>query len=187
MTKNTLEIKSLVQDFLIVILSIIGAVVLSKSGILKDILSVTYDMAIAGSFLIGIFFTSAFTIAPASVLLAEMAHIHPPLLVAFCGAVGALIGDLIIFLFIRDRVAGDIDFIIRKIKMRKILSFFHLGFLKILSPIIGALIIASPLPDELGLAMMGLSKMRVIVLIPISFVMNFVGILGIIAISNLLG
>jgi hypothetical protein len=42
--------------------------------------------------------------------------------------------------------------------------------------VLGAFIIASPLPDELGLTLMGMSKVRLAVLVPVSFVMNAVGI-----------
>ncbi|HEY4478659.1 MAG TPA: hypothetical protein VI775_02350, partial [Candidatus Paceibacterota bacterium] len=52
----------------------------------------------------------------------------------------------------------------------------HFGFLKWLSPLIGAFIIASPLPDELGVALLGMSKIRIAVLIPLSFTMNILGI-----------
>ena len=41
---------------------------------------------------------------------------------------------------------------------------------------VGALIIALPLPDEIGLVMMGLSRMKARHLIPISFVLNSLGI-----------
>ena len=41
---------------------------------------------------------------------------------------------------------------------------------------LGAAIIASPLPDEIGLSLMGMSKTRVAVLIPVSFAMNALGI-----------
>ena len=44
-------------------------------------------------------------------------------------------------------------------------------------PLTGAIIIASPLPDELGLAMMGLSRVPIAAFIPISYTMNFLGIL----------
>ena len=46
-----------------------------------------------------------------------------------------------------------------------------------LIPFIGALIVASPLPDELGLTMMGLSKMKTSLFIPLSFLLNFFGIM----------
>jgi len=38
-------------------------------------------------------------------------------------------------------------------------------------------VVASPIPDELGLAMMGLSKMRTSLFVPVSLVMNSAGIL----------
>ncbi|OGG78335.1 hypothetical protein A3A36_01445 [Candidatus Kaiserbacteria bacterium RIFCSPLOWO2_01_FULL_52_12b] len=58
-------------------------------------------------------------------------------------------------------------------------SIFRPRLFKWLIPFVGALIIASPLPDEAGLAMMGLSKMKTSVFIPISFALNFLGILAI--------
>lgn len=44
---------------------------------------------------------------------------------------------------------------------------------------LGALVISSPLPDELGLAMMGLSKAKMSTLIPVSLIFNSLGILAI--------
>ncbi|KKR47070.1 MAG: hypothetical protein UT80_C0011G0001, partial [Parcubacteria group bacterium GW2011_GWC1_40_13] len=62
---------------------------------------------------------------------------------------------------------------------KRLFSIFRPKLFKWLIPFIGALIIASPLPDEAGLAMMGLSKMKTSVFIPISFALNFLGILAI--------
>src|SRR3989304_3240061 len=55
--------------------------------------------------------------------------------------------------------------------------FFRLRFFRWLIAFLGALVIASPLPDELGLMMMGFSKMRTLFFIPISFLLNSLGIL----------
>ncbi|MDQ3076962.1 MAG: hypothetical protein M3Q63_02855 [bacterium] len=184
--KKVQENEYLLRDLAIVVLSIIIAVLMVKIGVLKNLFTATQEFAILGSFLAGIFFTSAFTIAPASIILAELAGHHSPYVVALCGAAGAMVGDLIIFLFIRDRVSRDISYILKKIKFEKLLSLFHLGFLRVLSPFIGALIIASPLPDELGIAMMGMSKMKTYVLIPVAFLMNFLGILGIATLASIL-
>src|SRR3990167_7131268 len=46
-------------------------------------------------------------------------------------------------------------------------------------PALGAVIIASPLPDELGLIMMGLSHIRTATFIVLSFMMNAAGIFAI--------
>jgi hypothetical protein len=56
-------------------------------------------------------------------------------------------------------------------------------------PFLGALIIASPLPDELGLVFLGISKLKTRYFLPLSFVLNFFGILiiGLIAKSLVSG
>ncbi len=53
-------------------------------------------------------------------------------------------------------------------------------------PMLDALIIASPLPDEFGVSLLGLSKVRVAVLLPIAFVMNFLGILAVAGVASVL-
>jgi len=176
--------KILIRDLSIVGLSVIIAILMVRIGVLEDILSAAQGTSYIGSFIAGIFFTSVFTIAPASVALAKLASNHSVLGVALWGGIGAAVGDLIILLFIRDSVSGDIDYISRKIKLKKILRYFHLGFLRILTPFLGALVIASPLPDELGLAMMGLSKVKIRYILPIAFVMNVIGIILIAAVGK---
>ncbi len=123
------------------------------------------------------FFVSVFTVAPATVVLAEIAQSNSIFLVAFFGGIGALVGDLVIFRFIKDRLADDFLYLIKKSKFGRWVSIFHLRLFRWLVPLVGALIVASPLPDELGLTMMGLSKMRTSLFIPLSFLLNSLGIL----------
>ncbi|MEK7574912.1 MAG: hypothetical protein AAB511_01655 [Patescibacteria group bacterium] len=165
------------KDLVVIILSIVAAYALVHLGVINNFLTATQEFRILGSFIAGVFFTSAFTIAPASVALAGLALGGPLFVVAFWGALGALCGDLILFFFIRDMFADDLMKSLRGFANRHFFSSFHLGFLKWFSPLIGGLIIASPLPDELGLTLMGLSKTRLAVLIPVSFVFNYIGIL----------
>ncbi len=172
------------KDFLIIVFSFLLAYALYRFGVINDFLSSTAEFKILGSFVAGLFFTSAFTIAPASVALAGLAMSGQVPLVAFWGALGALFGDLILFFVIRDVFADDLMKVLKRVFHRHIFSSFHLGFIKWLAPFLGALIIASPLPDELGLALMGLSKTRLIVLVPISFIFNFIGILGLVFITQ---
>ena len=52
-------------------------------------------------------------------------------------------------------------------------------------PLVGAFIVASPLPDEVGLVMMGLSKVRTAWFVPTVFVLDFLGILALsLAVKN---
>ena len=175
-----------IKDFAIIVFSIIIAIILAKTGILERILTSTSSLRILGSFFAGAFFTSIFSVAPATVVIAEIAKTTPVLEVAFFGGIGALLGDLIIFRFIKDNLAEDFFYLIKKTKTERWLGIFRLKLFKRLVPLIGAIIIASPLPDELGLAMMGLSKVRTSLFVPISFSLNFFGILIISLIARVL-
>lgn len=166
--------KELTKDIIFVFIGALIAIVLSRLGFISFIVGVIGNEIMA-SFLSGIFFTSIFTIAPSSVALVSISGISN-ITIAFWGAMGALCGDLILFYFIRDRFVDDLLSSIKPSLMKKIMHSFHLGFMKWLSPLLGALIIASPLPDELGLTLLGLSKTKITILIPISFIMNFIGV-----------
>ena len=176
---------NLERDLLIIAISIFVAIGIVRLGVIQDIVSVVDELKIIGSFIAGFFFTSAFTIAPAAIALAEISKTTSPYLVAFWGACGSLAGDLIIFLFVRDRFADDVMEVLHTFKNeKKIKNFFKKGFFRWLSPVLGALIIASPLPDEFAVALMGISKVRMSLFIPISFIMSFFGILIIALISG---
>jgi membrane protein DedA with SNARE-associated domain len=84
---------------------------------------------------------------------------------------------LLIFRFIKDSLSENIKSLISTTRRQRIMSIFELKIFRWLVPFVGALIVASPLPDEIGLAMMGFAKMETKFFIPISFFLNFIGIL----------
>jgi len=169
---------NLERDLLIICFSVLIAFLLIRFGVVQDVVSSVNELKIIGSFIAGFFFTSAFTIAPAAIALTEISQSTSPVTVAFWGALGSLVGDLVIYLFVRDRFSDDLIEVLHTFKNeRKIKNFFKKGFFRWLSPVLGALIIASPLPDELAIALMGISKVRMSLFIPIVFVMSFFGIL----------
>lgn len=168
---------NLMKDLAIIAFSVVIAILMVKTGVLKSLLASAQEAKFIGSFIAGIFFVSVFSAAPATVALAEIAQNNSVFLVAFFGGLGALVGDLVIFRFVKDRMAEDFYQLIKKTKTERWASIFKLRLFKWLVPFLGALIVASPLPDEIGLMMMGLSKMRTSLFIPISFFLNFLGIL----------
>ena len=56
-----LEKHLLLQDAAIIFISVLVAVILAKTGILKNILTSTKELELLGGFLAGMFFTSIFT------------------------------------------------------------------------------------------------------------------------------
>ena len=170
---------NLMKDLGIVALSIVIAVILAKTGALKNLLTSVQEMEIIGSFIAGIFFVSIFTVAPAAVVLIQIAQSNSIFMVAFWGGLGALVGDLIIFRFIKNNLSKSLLDFLKDSKENRFRSLFKLKFWRMLGPFIGALIIVSPLPDELGLMIMGFSKVRAPIFVPLFFFLNFLGILAI--------
>ena len=169
--------RKLRQDLGIIIVSVVVAIGLAWTGAIGNFLASTKELRHLGSFIVGIFFTTVFTSFPAMVVLGELAQAGPLFWVAFLGALGALVGDFVIFKFFRDRIADDFNYLVKRSGKERFFSIFHRRIFRWLFPLVGALIVASPLPDEIGLAMMGLSKMKTALFAPISFTLNFLGIL----------
>lgn len=165
---------NITRDLAIVALSIVVAILLVKTNAIETLLASTQEVKFLGSIIAGIFFVSIFTAAPAAVALVQLMGTNSMFLVALFGGLGALLGDFLIFSFMKDHMAQDFA---ETTKLEKIKVLFQNRRLSWLLPLIGALIIASPFPDEIGLALLGLSKTKTAIFIPLSFLLNFLGIL----------
>ena len=66
---------------------------------------------------------------------------------------------------------------LRRHKEKKVLTLFRSRWFDYILFAAGALIVLSPLPDELGLALMGVSQIRNVLFFPVSFALNFFSIL----------
>lgn len=169
--------KSFYQDLIIIIFSFCLAVFLVRTDALIRILTSSSQWEQFGSFIAGLFFTSIFTAAPSIVTLGEIAEVHPVLFTAFYGGLGAVIGDMIIFRFVKDRLTDDLVYLVKhNSRGRRLKELFRLKYFRWLTLLVGGLIIASPLPDELGIALLGFSKMKTSLFILLSFAFNFIGI-----------
>lgn len=170
----------LARDFWLLVLSIMFAVYVAHENVVPSLLAMAHSGEYLASFIAGMFFTSLFTIAPAAVALGTLSLQADPFLVALFGAAGAVAGDLILFLFVEGTLADDFNALFAKRKWAHRLGHaVRSPLMRWVMPIIGALVIASPLPDELGVALLGLSHLRLTIFIPISFAMNFLGILAV--------
>ncbi|MCI0558491.1 MAG: hypothetical protein MN733_08355 [Nitrososphaera sp.] len=166
------------KDIGILVLSILVAIVLVQTRVLAQILTATQGITFLSSFVAGIFFTSIFTTAPAIAALIEIAQTSSLVWVSFFGAFGAMCGDFLMFRFMRDRFSEHLLHTIHlQGARRRLKHFLKPRLFRRLTFVIGGLIIASPLPDELGLTLLGLSKTKTSWFLPLAFVCNFAGIL----------
>ncbi len=171
----------------LVVSSIILAVYLIKTDTIAAVVSHVSQFGIIGSFFEGFFFTSVLTTAPAiAAILASAAYV-PVWELALVGAFGAVCGDLLVFRFVQSRLADHIVRVAFSPRLMRLGMRLARGPLWWLPFIGGALLIASPFPDEIGLVMMGLSHMTLGRFIPIVFLANAGGIyLMALAAQNLL-
>lgn len=163
----------------------------AKSGGVSFMISFFEPVPWLAAFLAGIGFSSLFTTAPATVALGSLGATYGPWYVAVCGGAGALVGDLVILKVMKvaastaTRPVARIAPSPRFLQLRRLRRALSHGPLKVLLWLVGGAIIASPLPDELGLAVLGLSKVSLRFLIPISYTFNTIGIalIGLVASS----
>jgi hypothetical protein len=180
--KNNRE-GNLFKDLAIILFSVLIAIILVKTGILKSLLELS-GLGLLGSFIAGIFFTSIFTVAPATVAFSEVTHTEPLFWTVVLGGLGAMVGDLVIFRFVKGSLSKDFSVLVKKNASKRLASIFKLKMFRWFIVFLGALVIASPLPDEIGLAMMGLTKVKTAIFIPLSFALNSFGILVICLVSR---
>ena len=167
-------------DVAVIALSVLVAVLLVQTEVLTNLLAFAGQAEIFGAFVAGMFFTSIFTTAPAIAALGEISILQGIFYTALFGAAGSVLGDLIIFRFVRDRFSEHVSEIMTHQSVwRRFHLLFKRRFFRWFTFFVGGFILASPLPDELGIAVLGFSKMRVKYFALLSFAFNFLGILAI--------
>ena len=167
--------------------SVVCAALIIYSGVVHTLIISTANFAYVGSFIAGLFFTSILTTAPATAVLGALSLEVPLWSIALFGAVGAVCGDYVLFWLIRDQISKDVEYLVLHSGLKRFQALFKTRLFHRLLPFVGALIIASPLPDELGLALLGISNVRPERFMLISFVMNYIGILMIGFVARSLG
>ncbi len=167
------------------LISLLMAFFLFKSPGFRSFLFHLGRLGYLGVFLAGFFYTSTFTISFATVLLLLLARYFPPAQLILVAGTGAVLGDFLIFQLIRSKgIVEEINHFFKHFGGDKIHHLIHSKFFSWTLPVVGAIIIASPLPDELGISLMGISKMKNNQFIGVSFLLNYAGILIIVLSSH---
>lgn len=169
--------RDILKDLGLLGLSIVVAIIFSQSSVLEKLLVSAQEYKILGSFIAGLFFTSVFTTAPAIVALGEISQVFSLFTVAFFGAIGAVVGDMLIFYFVKERFSEHLtELFAHQSFSKRVRVLFKRRSFRWITFLVGGLVIASPLPDEIGISILGFSKMKPSRFILLSFVCNLVGI-----------
>lgn len=129
-----------------------------------------------GAFFAGIMFVSVFTVAPASLVLFYLANSLNPLGIALIAGVGGVVGNYLTFRYLENKVFQELKplFINHEGKILK--KLFRTPYFAWILPFLGAIIIMSPLPDEVGLGLMGISKIKSWKFMVILYLLNVIGV-----------
>ena len=139
---------------------------------------------IVGVFVGGVFYVFSFTSSIGALILVTVAPYFPVGVIAVVGGFGALAADYTIFNFINSGLKREVERLansafICKVGARSV--FCQQWFRNVL----GTLIIASPLPDELGVAMISTGNMTRGTFALVSFIVDVVGIYVLVYVSRL--
>lgn len=137
-----------------------------------------------GAFIAGILFVSTFTVGIGAVMLLTFAEQMNPVLLALVAGCGGAVGDLTIFRFVKDNLVEEIKPLYEALGGNHLTNVLHTKYFGWTLPVIGAVIIASPLPDEVGISLMGISRMNTLRFLLLSFILNTTGIFLIIVSST---
>ncbi|RJR14852.1 hypothetical protein C4579_03585 [Candidatus Microgenomates bacterium] len=163
---------------------IVVAIILYFYQPFHEILLHLNGFSYVSAFIVGMMFVSTITVGTAMLMLLILAEQYPPLVLGLIAGFGAVISDMLIFRFVRDDMASEIKYLYKKFGRRHFKHVLHSAYFRWTLPVIGALIIASPLPDEIGVSLLGLSRMRSWQFFFVSFFLNFIGIFLVVSASR---
>jgi hypothetical protein len=163
--------------------SIVLLVLSADTAVVHMLIAQIGSFGYFGALITGVFSVSVFTAAPAYVVLVHLAQEFNPIFIALFGAVGGMVGDFVLFRFIKGGLYREWRPWIVRISRSAIGRLFRSRHLRWLSPAVGAAIIASPLPDEFGVGLMGLSHLKSWQFALITFALNALGIYAVVALS----
>ncbi|OQA52299.1 MAG: hypothetical protein BWY43_00563 [candidate division WS2 bacterium ADurb.Bin280] len=171
------------KNTFLAVLALIVFFIVAKLPSFQGIISHFSALGYLGAFVGGLFFVSVFTIAPSAVLIFDVAQSLDPINVAIAAGLGTVIGDYLILRFLKDSVFDELSSLFDSRFRTTVRKLFATPYFAWLIPILGAAVIASPLPDEAGICLLGLSKIRTWQFLLLTFILNSMGILVIILVA----
>ncbi|HEU4677698.1 MAG TPA: hypothetical protein VFS75_03205 [Candidatus Paceibacterota bacterium] len=178
--------KHLLFDVALFFIGIAAAYAAAKYGAVAAFVALLDGYKLVAAFIAGLLFTSVLTTAIGIVIFVKLGATMPLLAVALVGGLGAMAIDYVMFWFTRDRIMADYEYMLANAsgRIRALFTLCKQCLLRRLLPIIGAFIIMSPFPDELGVALMGFSNISIRKFLALTYVMNAAGILVVVLLGD---
>ncbi len=170
--------------------SVVLALLLAQRGIFTRATAHIGAFGYVAALGAGMLFASTPTAASAAVVFVDLGKQLHPLLLAILGGVGAACGDLLFYSTFKKSFLFETKTLLKKIlsvqsvdALKAALKKKHFRFFL---AILAATLIASPLPDELGLALLSIIDFKPKYLSIIGFVLNGFGIFILASVGRLM-
>lgn len=169
------------KNLTFLVLGVLITILLYSQEGFHDLLLNMGALGYLGAFLAGMLFVSIFTVTTGVLILLVLAEQLPLIPLGIIGGLGAVAGDLLIFKFVRDGLSRElklvkenvqdeleeIDVIDNTLNNKSVRHFkkhfkalLHTRYFSWILPAMGVAILTSPLPDEMGVGLMGISKIK---------------------------
>jgi uncharacterized membrane protein YdjX (TVP38/TMEM64 family) len=175
------------KNLTLLLVSVIFALFLSRFEPFHSLLLNLGSLGYIGAFVAGMLFVSTFTVTTGAVILLVLAEKLSPIEIGIIAGLGAVLGDFVIFKFVKDGLVEEVKEVYEKIDHNNhLLKILQTNYFSWLFPVFGAVIIASPLPDEIGVSLMGIGKMKTYQFLILSFILNAIGIFLVVSASTII-
>lgn len=173
---------------LLLIISIIAAYILFSNPTISAFVGKLEGLGYMGFFIAGILFSFGFS-APFAVGFFVTSEPSSLILASIIGALGGTLGNLIIFKSIRGSFLEELKELENEKPIKAIHNIvkndFHIKMSAYLLYVLAGIIIASPLPNEIGVALLATIKhIKIRTLNILSFIFNGLGIIIILLLSR---
>lgn len=164
----------------LVALIITAFVLLLDTAIMAAFFEFSRGLGYIGAFIAGMLSVSLFTAAAGVVILFELGQTLDPVAVIGLATIGSVLADFIILEFFEDNIMHELRHLSKKLGLKFKVPRRQKRRVRLFSGLIGIVMIGSPLPDELGLAVMDISHWSTSRILIICAVANCIGLTAIV-------
>jgi hypothetical protein len=155
--------------------ALVTFVLLFNTAFMASVFEFLNGLGYLGGLIAGVLSASLITAAPALVLIIELAQHLDPLALAILVGIGSAIGDMILLFFFEERIFTELAPLGRKLKLGRFVRRSRKRRMSTPLLLTGAFVIMTPLPDEVGLGLLGISHFPKAFLFLLCLALNTLG------------
>lgn|SRR3990167_5995953 len=162
---------------------LIVGILLYRSEAFKEALVGLGSFSYVSALLAGVLYDTTFTVSTSIAILLVLVKTMSYVPLIILSTIGAVIGDYLVFKFVKDGLMRELVPVEaafeKEVGHRRVHYFkhlFHSRYFHWTLPVVAVIMIGTPLPNELGIGLLGASGVKTKNLLIISLIFNFIGL-----------